>query len=199
MPDSPCVESEAFLRYETIRANLIKEMILAGGLPLEAFGLSATSSVDRPLNRSLLQPELALMHEINAELDDFRSQWSGVTLSQRPSPRPSRPVWVPEVYDWLVEHAQPKLDEFNALLPAGTEWKVQILDESKYELEELDPHPERSPEYTDAIYYLLSFDPAEDYREFLISLLPGGVYDPPAPPGRLRRAAGKVKRTLTRA
>ena len=76
---------------------------------------------------------------------------------------------------------------------------MKILDRSKYELEDPDPHPERSPEYTDAIYYLLSFDPSDDFREFLTALLPGGVYDPPAPPGRLRRAAGKVKRTLTRA
>ncbi len=197
LPDSPCVTSETFLRYEVIRANLIEEMILAGGLPLEALDLSAMSSLDRPVNRTLTQPELALMHRINSEMDDFRAQWSGMTLTRRPSPRPARPVWVPEVYQWLVDNAQPRVDEFNALLPAGTEWKVQILDRSKYELEEIDPHPEESPEFADAIYHLLSFDPTEDYREFLISLLPGGVYDPPPPPGRLRRVASRAKRALT--
>jgi hypothetical protein len=191
------VTSETFLQYETIRANLIEEMILAGGLPLEALDLSATSSVDRPLNRTLTQPEIALMLEINSEMDGFRSQWSGMTMTRRPSSRPARPVWVPEVYQWLVDNAQPGLDEFNALLPAGTDWKVQILDRSKYEMEEVDPHPERSPEFADAIYHLLSFDPSEDYRKFLISLLPGGVYDPPPPPGRLRRVASRAKRALT--
>jgi hypothetical protein len=197
LPDSPGVTSETFLHYETIRANLIEELFLAGGLPLEAFDLDAVSTLDRPANRTLTQPEIALMHKINAESDHFRSQWSGNNLTKRPSPRPARPVWVPEVYEWLVEHAQPTLDEFNALLPAGTEWKVQVLDRSKYELEELDPHPDKSPGFVDAIYYLLSFEPAEDYRELLISLLPGGVYDPPPPPGRMRRVAGRAKRALT--
>lgn len=130
-------------------------------------------------------------------MDDFRAQWSGTTLSQRPLPRSARPVWVPEVYEWLVDNQQSRIDEFNALLPADTGWKVQILDRSKYEMEELDPHPEQSPGFADAIYYLLSFDPAEDYREFLISLLPGGVYDPPPPPGLLRRVTSRAKRTLT--
>ncbi len=199
LPDAPCVTSQTLLHYETIKENLLEEMILAGGLPLESFDLSQMSSVKRPINRSLTQPEVALMLAINSEVDEFRSQWSGLALTQRPSPRPVRPVWVPDAYQWLADNAQPTLDEFNAQLPAGTEWKVQILDRSKYELEEVDPHPEESPEFADAIYHLLSFDPTEDYREFLISLLPGGVYDPSPPPGRLRRAAGKVKRTLTRA
>lgn len=53
LPDSPCVTSETFLHYETIRANLVEEMILAGGLPLEALDLSAMSSLDRPVNRTL--------------------------------------------------------------------------------------------------------------------------------------------------
>ncbi len=197
LPDAPCVTSQTLLHYETIKENLLEEMILAGGLPLESFDLSQMSSVKRPINRSLTQPEMALMLKINSEVDEFRAQWSGLTLTQRPSPRPVRPVWVPDAYQWLVDNAQPTLDEFNALLPPGTDWRVQILDRSKYELEEVDPHPERSPEFADAIYHLLSFDPSEDYREFLISLLPGGVYDPPPPPGRLRRVASRAKRALT--
>ena len=74
---------------------------------------------------------------------------------------------------------------------------MKIFDESTYDYEEVDPHPERSPEFADAIYHLLSFQPSDEFRDFLISLLPGGVYDPPPPPGRLRRVASRAKRALT--
>ena len=196
LPDSPCVMPPTYLHYETIRRNVIEEMLRAGGIPIEACQIDLARSPDRPVNRSLSQPEIALMRRINASTDEFRAQWSGLTLTKRPSPKPIRPVYVPEVHQWLVDTQQERLDRFNDDLPPGTDWKLKIFDDSAYDYEEIDPHPEESPEFADAIYYLLSFEPSEDYREMLISFLPGGVYDPPPSPGRLRRVASRAKRAL---
>ena len=70
LPESPCVTSQVFRHYETIRDRVVEEMLLAGGVPLEACDLSP-SSLDRPINRSLTQPEVALMRKINAFENDF--------------------------------------------------------------------------------------------------------------------------------
>ncbi len=197
LPDSPSVTSQTFLHYETIRGDLIEQMLTAGGLPNEALRLDLTRSADRPINRSLTQPEVALMRRINVNTDEFRAQWCGLTLTRRPSPKPVRPVYVPEVHQYLIDNLQGLVDRFNDDLPPDTEWRLKIFDESAYDYEEVDPHPEESPEFAEAIYYLLSFQPSDDLRDFLISLLPGGVYDPPPPPGRLRRVFSRAKRALT--
>lgn len=197
LPDSPCVEPQALLHYETIKGNLVEEMLTAGRLPLEALDLEAASSLKRPLNRSLTQPEIALMRRINAQMESFPAWWAGKTLTERPIPRRVKPVYVPEVHQWLIDDMQETVDTFNAGLPPGTDWELKILDQSGYDFDPPDPQPEASPEYTEAIYHLLSFEPGEALIAYLVSLLPGGVYDPPPPPGLLRRAAGKVKRVLT--
>lgn len=196
LPESPCVTSWTFLHYETIRGDLVEQMLRAGGLPLEALRLDLTRPADRPINRSLTQPEVALMRQINTHTDGFRAEWCGLTLIQRPAPEPARPVYVPEVHAYLTETWQGEVDRFNDDLPPGTEWELKIFDESAYDYEEIDPHPEQSPEFADAIYYLLSFRPSDDLRDFLISLLPDGIYDPPPPPGTLRRVASRAKRAL---
>ncbi|MFM8526926.1 MAG: hypothetical protein ACKOBH_02225, partial [bacterium] len=73
---------------------------------------------------------------------------------ERPIAGKVKPVHVPGIHQWLEENISEQVERFNADLPPGTDWELKILDRSKYELEDPDPHPERSPEYTDAIYYL---------------------------------------------
>lgn len=199
IPDSPGVKtSRTVLHYETIRSDAVRQMLQAAKLPVEVCDLDAGRYRRSPINRSHTQPELALLRRINAKVDPYRAWWSGKTLAERPLARKVRPVYVPEVHEWLEQNHLDHVARFNDSLPPGTEWALKIFDESAYEFEELDPQADQSPEYAEAIYYLLSFDPAEDYRDYLISLLPGGVYDPPSPPSRLRRAAGKLKGSIVR-
>lgn len=198
-PDSPCVTSQTVLHYESIRSDAVRQMLSAAGLPVEVCDLEATGPKRPPLNRSHSQPELALIRRLNANLEPYRAWWSGFTLSQRPyAGGKVRLVFVPEVHHWLEENVAHLVERFNDSLPDGTDWRLSILDESAYDFEEFDPDADQSPEYADAIYYLLSFNPADDYRDYLISLLPGGVYDPPSPSplSRLRGVAAQARRRL---
>ena len=165
-------EDLTFLHYETIRSRLVPTLLESGGIPPEACDLDVGGSLDRPVNRSLDQVEIALMLQINSEADRFHASWCGQTLILRPGVKPPRIVLVPEVRDALVAEYSERLDDFNSRLPADTDWRLSVLDRDLTEIEELDPDAIHSPEARDAIEFLLSFDPAPELRDLLVSMLP---------------------------
>ena len=178
-------EDLVFLHYETIRSRLVPTLLEAGGIPLDACDLDAGGSLERPVNRSLTQTEIALMLKINAEADEFQAAWCGQTMILRPGVRPPRIVLYPEVHDALIDRYSDELEEFNSHLPAGADWRLSVLDRNLTEIEADDPEAIGSGEARRAIEFLLSFEPAEDLRNLLESMLP--------PESSLGRASRKLR------
>lgn len=178
-------EDLVFLHYETIRSRLVPTLLEAGGIPPDACDLDAGGSLDRPVNRSLTQAEIALMLKINAEADEFQAAWCGQTMILRPGVRPPRIVLYPEVHDALVDRYSDALEDFNSHLPAGADWRLSVLDPNLTEIEDDDPEAIGSGEARRAIEFLLSFEPAPDLRQLLESMLP--------PESSLERAGRRLR------
>lgn len=183
----------SILHYETDRGRITEAMLEAGGFSPDSLDLSAGGSLTRPRNRSLTQAEVELMLRINAQVDPYYSEWCGKTLAERGSIEAPGLLYSPQVVEELSAKVQPELDRFNRSLPPDTNWRLSVLDESRYELEPVDPRAAESPEFAEAVRHLLSFPPDEPLRSVLVSLLPEGASGIPAPPGLVRRVVDRVR------
>jgi len=148
----------AVLHYDSIRSDLVPELLAAGGVRPDALHLGVGGSAERPRNRSLSPGETVVLKQVNAQFGNAYSKMLSDMLGEREPLLIATPPIDEDALEFLTEHFEQWVDEINRFhfdgQPVG-----KVIDRSSESARGVDPAAQDAD--------------ARDATEFLLKRLSG--------------------------